>query len=80
MPTPSETFEAAHRLPPDDIEPLEKVYKPSSRDCQRNRRCDQGDELAGDLVDHYKLWVLPTAGWGHSSGRRDSNQNRYKGE
>ena len=57
-----------------------KSIKPSSRDCHAIGRCDQGDKLAGDFVDHHKLRIFATAGPGHPRGGRNSHQNRHESE
>jgi hypothetical protein len=70
-----EAFELAHRRRFDDIE-RSKKYKAQQQRLPRDRRCNQSDELAGDFVDHHKLWVLATTGPRHLCSSRNSNQNR----
>src|SRR6476646_6835365 len=68
-------FETAHGPRLDDIEPSKK-YKAEQKRLPRNGRRNQGDDLAGDFIDHHKLRVFPAAGPGHSSGCGNSSQNR----
>ena len=77
--TLGEAFELAYWRRLDDIE-RSKKYKAQQQRLPRDRRCNQSDELAGDFVDHHKLWIFATAGPRHSRGRRNSDQNCHESQ
>ena len=68
-----ETFEAAYRWRLHDIESSKK-YKAQQQRFPRCRHRDQGNELTGNFVDHYKLRVFHTTGPGHPGGSRNSGK------
>ena len=67
------SFEQAHRGRLDDIEPSKK-YKAQQQRLPRDWSRDQGDELAGNFVDHDKLRIFQTAGPCDASGGGNSDK------
>ncbi len=67
-------FQLAHRRRLHDIEPSKK-YKAQQQRFPRHRHRNQGDELAGNFVDHHKLRIFQAAGPRHASGRGNSDKH-----
>ena len=72
-------FELAYRRRLDDIEGSKK-YKAQQQRLPCDRRRNQSDQLAGDFVDHHKLWIFAIAGPRYLCGRWNSNQNRRESQ
>ena len=68
-------FEAPYRRRLDDIE-RSKKYKAQQQRLPRDRRRDQGNELAGNFVDHHKLRIFQAAGPGDLGRGGNSERER----